>query len=299
MITGDVMKKLNLALIIFFSFSSVQAQDNVAVTTKTEGEISLKRAAAEQYEPGLSIGTPIRNSDWILTGGDGFGVLVFIDDKSQLKIREETEIEIQGSTEQQVAALQKDIRIGNGQVKAEIAEQRKGSLSITSSTSVAAVKGTEFWFSADSIDGDLVVVLEGLVGLTNRISGDTVDVEANQTGRSTPDGDLDVIDNIRIGGEVNQITPASSLSLANVTIIDGDTEESIEGPGPLNVVLNSYTAYETDQPTAGNDVLITGYIDEAGGFIGLSIEVVETLHKLELEFEDNSGERKNLEIDYR
>jgi hypothetical protein len=271
----------------------------VAVTTKTQGEVSLKRATAEQYTPGLSIGTPIQNSDWILTGSDGFGVLVFIDDKSQLKIREETEIEIQGSAEQQAAALQKDIRIGNGQVKAEIAEQRQGKLSITSSTSVAAVKGTEFWFSADSIDGDLIVVLEGIVGLTNRISGDTVDVEANQTGRSSPDGDLEVIDNIRIGGEVNQINPASNLSLANVTIIEGETDESIEGPGPLNVVLNSYTAYETEQPTSGNDVLITGYIADAGSFMGLSIEVVETLHKLELEFEDNSGERKKLEIDYR
>ena len=293
------MKFLNLVLIVLFSVSSILAQDNVAVTTKTQGEISLKRAAAEQYESGLSIGTPIQNSDWILTGSDGFGVLVFIDDKSQLKIREETEIEIQGSAEQQAAALQKDIRIGNGQVKAEIAEQRQGNLSITSSTSVAAVKGTEFWFSADSIDGDLIVVLEGIVGLTNRISGDTVDVEANQTGRSSPDGDLEVIDNIKLGGEVNQISPSSSLSLTNVTIIEGDTEESIEGPGPLNVVLNSYTAYETEQPASGNDVLITGYIDDTGGFVGLSIEVVETLHKLELEFEDSSGERKKLEIDYR
>lgn len=293
------MKFLILVFMLIFSSATILAQENVAVTTKTQGEISLKRATADQYEPDLSIGTPIQNSDWILTGNNGFGVLVFIDDKSQLKIREETEIEIQGSAEQQATALRKDIRIGNGQVKAEIEEQRQGNLSITSSTSVAAVKGTEFWFSADSVDGDLIVVLEGIVGLTNRISGDTVDVESNQTGRSFPDGDLEVIDNIRIGGEVNQISPSSNLSLANITLLEGETEESIEGPGPLNVILNSYTAYETERPISGNDVLITGYIDDTGGFVGLSIEVVETLHKMELEFEDNSGERKKLEIDYR
>lgn len=293
------MIKFSVFFLLFLIPFSLSAQDNVAVTTKSEGDVSLKRAAEAQYQPGLSIGTAIQNSDWILTGDNGFGVLVFIDDKSQLKIREQTEIEIQGSAEQQAAALQKDIQIGNGQVKAEISQQGQGNFSITSPTSVAAVKGTEFWFSADSVDGDLIVVLEGVVGLTNRISGDTVTVSANQTGRSGTNGDLEVIDNIRIGGEVNQINPSSSLNLTNVTVIEGETDTSIEGPGPLSVVLNSFTAYETQEPAEGNEVLISVIIDDSGSFIANSVEVVETLHKLEIEFEDNTGERKKIEIDYR
>lgn len=294
----DVMKKL-LLFVLFIITVNISAQQNVAVTTKAQGYISLKRATATEYKPGLQIGTPIQNQDWILTGTDGFGVLVFIDDKSQLKIRSNTELEVQGDAEKQSEALTKRVHVNGGQLKVEITNQEQGEFSVISPTSIAAVKGTEFWFNSDSLTGDVITVLSGIVQLTNRISGDTLLLEVNQSGRSTSEGELQEIENIKLGGEVQSFQAGEGLTLTDVNVISGDPPSSVTGVSVLEVVLNSFTALETTEPEVGDNITVIGYLDETGTFTAQTIDIATELHKLEFEFEDSSGQRKKLEIEYR
>ncbi|MFQ6675731.1 MAG: hypothetical protein ACE5LH_05230, partial [Fidelibacterota bacterium] len=60
-------------------------------------------------------------------------------------------------------------------------------------TSTASVKGTSFWLVSDPQEGDQLFGLEGVVELTNLISGIVVTVGAGQTGISSPDGTTDVV----------------------------------------------------------------------------------------------------------
>ena len=48
----------------------------------------------------------------------------------------------------------------NGTIRAEVNKHRKGEFVIQSTTSVASVKGTDFWFIANSEEGDMVIGLE-------------------------------------------------------------------------------------------------------------------------------------------
>ena len=67
---------------------------------------------------------------------------------------------------------------------------------------------------SDPVTGDILIGLEGLVNLTNLISGESSDVGAGTTGTSTPDGSVETSetnpDNIPVdpdegGTSTNQI----------------------------------------------------------------------------------------------
>ena len=79
-----------------------------------------------------------------------------------------------------------------GTLKADVPKQRKGDFVISTPTSVASVKGTEFWMISDPLLGDKVIGIEGLVELQNLISGEVANIGADQTGSSTPNGTLTV-----------------------------------------------------------------------------------------------------------
>jgi len=164
--------------------------DRLALTIKSRGEAKLKRAGEEDFKYGLKIGTTLFNHDVIKTGDDGYAVVIFLDDKSQLKIRENTEMVITGKVEGN--AISKQINMQYGTMKAEVSKQRKGEFIIATPTSVASVKGTVFWVISDPVRGDIFYGIEGTVEVTNNNSGVTVVVGANQAGTSTPEGEVNV-----------------------------------------------------------------------------------------------------------
>jgi hypothetical protein len=82
----------------------------------------------------------------------------------------------------------------SGTLRALVSKQRKGEFVIQSSTSVASVKGTDFWFISDPVNGDMLIGLEGLINLTNLLSGESSDVGAGITGSSLPDGSIETVE---------------------------------------------------------------------------------------------------------
>ena len=185
------MIRKSILFIILITANQFGIAQRIAIATKAIGTVEINKKAQPGYNS-LKAGTILEDGDGIRTGSDGFVLIIFIDDKSQLKVKGDSEVTISGK--KIASAISKNVRMDNGTVRAQVNKQRKGEFVIQSTTSVASVKGTDFWFIANSEDGDMVIGLEGIVDLFNAVSGLNVDVTSGNTGTSDGNGNIDVIE---------------------------------------------------------------------------------------------------------
>ena len=164
------------------------AQEPIGVIAKSSGSTFHKKFNADDYSPNAVMGTQLKNKDWIKTGDDGFVAIFFLDDKSQLKIKNNSEMEILAAVER--GKISKTISLDYGTVKASVSKQ-KGKFRIATPTSVASVKGTEWWVSSNQ-NGDVFIVMAGIVEVENLISGTVQNVGQDETATSSPDGSVGV-----------------------------------------------------------------------------------------------------------
>lgn len=175
-------------LSIFIFFLAFVFGNKVAVTTKVKGLAEIMPVGEEKFSD-LKPGMILSDGDKIRTGSSGFTAIIFIDDKSTLKLKENSEAVING--QRSARSIAKKINMDVGTIRATVNKQNSNFV-IQTPTSVASVKGTDFWMITDPIDGDLVIGLEGVVTLTNNETGSEVDVTEGNSGISTPDGDVDI-----------------------------------------------------------------------------------------------------------
>lgn len=178
------MNGLNIT--IFIIFISFMQANKVAVTTKVKGLVEIMPVGKDNFL-NLKPGTILADGDKIRTGSSGFTALIFIDDKSTLKLKENSEVVING--QRSARSIAKKINMDLGTIRATVNKQNSNFV-IQTPTSVASVKGTDFWMITDLVDGDLVIGLEGVVSLTNNETGTEVDVTEGTSGISTPDGNV-------------------------------------------------------------------------------------------------------------
>jgi len=190
-----MMKMTNKTAFLFPIFllivlsSSLTAAERVAVVTKVRGSVEVKTSGQTGFAS-LKKGYVLFDGDFVRTGSNGALIIVYLDDKSLLKVRSNSDMEIRGT--RSGVGLSKKVNMITGTLKADVSKQRKGDFVITTPTSVASVKGTEFWMISDPLLGDKVIGIEGLVELQNLISGEVANIGADQTGSSTPNGTLTV-----------------------------------------------------------------------------------------------------------
>ena len=214
-----MIRRKSILLIILLTASQFGLAQPIAIATKAMGTVEINKNAQPGYIS-LKAGTILEDGDGIRTGSDGFVLLIFIDDKSQLKVKGDSEVTISGK--KIASAISKNVRMDNGTVRAQVNKQRKGEFVIQSTTSVASVKGTDFWFIANSEEGDMIIGLEGIVDLFNVISGLNVDVTAGNTGTSDSNGNIDV-------NETNQNTIPEDPTEGDAPVGD-QIEIEFEGP---------------------------------------------------------------------
>ena len=175
-------------IVFFILFISCIHGNKIAVTTKVKGLVEIMSIGKDNFA-NLKPGTILSDGDKIRTGSSGFTAIIFIDDKSTLKLKENSEAVITG--QRSARSIAKKINMDVGTVRATVNKQNSNFV-IQTPTSVASVKGTDFWMITDPVDGDVVIGLEGVVTLTNNETGAEVDVTEGTSGSSTPDGDVDV-----------------------------------------------------------------------------------------------------------
>ncbi len=177
-----------ISLLVLLLYSPLESAAKIAVTTKVSGTVDFEQSGNTGLST-LKSGTVLSDGDRIITGKNGFVALIYIDDKSMVKITDNTEVIIKGT--RSTGSIAKQVNIDRGTLRAQVNKQRKGEFVVQSSTSVASVKGTDFWMITNPETGDLLIGLEGLVNLTNLISGESTDVGAGNTGTSSTDGTVE------------------------------------------------------------------------------------------------------------
>ena len=176
---------INIFLISSLLFSS----SKVAIAIKTKGDVSViyKGLNSEQV---LKPGSPLSNQDKIKTGKNGYIALMYLDDKTVVKMLDNSDLTIMG--DRSGNKINKSLDIKYGRIAANVKPQKGKEFRISTPTSVASVKGTEFAIQSDPSSGDSFTLIEGLIQVTNSITGESTQVQEGETAISTPDGSLDV-----------------------------------------------------------------------------------------------------------
>ena len=207
------MKVFRYIVLSFFVFSFVLGS-KIAVVTKVKGLVEIMPTGKTEFYD-LKAGTILSSGDKIRTGKSGFTAIIFIDDKSTLKLKGNSEAVITG--QRTAASISKKINMDIGTVRATIKKQNTDFV-IQTPTSVASVKGTDFWSLTDPVTGDQIICVEGTVGLVNSETGEDVDVTEGMSCISIPDGTL----------ELSETDPSS---------IPDDPSDEQEGPSQIRIYL--------------------------------------------------------------
>jgi hypothetical protein len=180
------MNYIKKGLLLIFIFSLLIGGDRIAVATKVIGSVEYVRG--KDFATSVKKGHIIESGDKITTAKGGFVALLFIDDKSALKVKENSEVIISGNKNNR--AIAKRIGLKGGTIRAQVGKKQNRDFIVQTTVSVASVKGTDFWVVSDNNNGDSVIGIEGVIQLTNKISGDKIDIPSGITGLATKDGQL-------------------------------------------------------------------------------------------------------------
>lgn len=198
-----------------FLFTGLLHAEKIAVTTKVKGVSEIMKVGSKKFSS-LKAGMILDDGDKVRTGKSGFVAIIFIDDKSTLKVKENSEAVITGRRTKK--NISKKINIDGGTIRASITKQNVDFV-IQTPTSVASVKGTDFWMVVDELLGDQIIGIEGQVSLVNTETGQEVNVTSGMTGVSSPDGQV-------------------GISETDLTSIPEDpSDDSEEGPSQLKIYL--------------------------------------------------------------
>ena len=208
------MKRFQRYILCAILFSYALYGSKIAVATKVTGLVEIMPTGEKDFFK-LKPGRVLSDGDKIRTGSSGFAAIIFIDDKSILKLKEDSEAVIAG--QRTAASISKKINMNSGTVRATVKKQNVDFV-IQTPTSVASVKGTDFWLLSDPISGDEIIGLEGIVMLTNNETGQEVEVTEGNSGISNPDGTV-------------------GLEETDPNSIPNDPSDEQEGPSQVRIYL--------------------------------------------------------------
>ncbi|NUO80801.1 FecR domain-containing protein [candidate division KSB1 bacterium] len=169
---------LAFLLATFFSFASAQTQPakDIAVVLKSTGQVRVTRAQNSAAE-NAARGTRLNSGNVVRTGDAAAAALIFTDDKSILKMRENSKVSIAGQREED--SIIKTIKMEFGQLWAKVTRSETP-FKIETPSGVAAVKGTQFYCILDGKGNMIIFCLEGAVEIFNKLGKALVN--AGQTG---------------------------------------------------------------------------------------------------------------------
>ena len=239
---------------ILFSFIfifSISLNDGIALITKSKGTIEYKKNDGTIIKDNLKKGTSLFNNDRIVTGSNGFAKYVYLDDGSIIKVHKNAEVYIYGAIDKR--SIIKQINVSAGNVKFEVSKQGKDDFTVVTPTSVATVKGTDFWLESDEDDGDQFFGLSGLVNVQNVESNVILQLTRNTTILSQPDGSIDIkktevedfkkLQKLELNaGEIDEVQYETSiLEQIGEDLPEGEIKIQLDdGSGSLKEILIKY-----------------------------------------------------------
>lgn len=180
------MKRLLFVSVLLMVGMGVLSAAPVATFLKVSNDVQLMGENDLVFRSDISVGTTISPFDQIKTGPGSFAALVFTDDKSIVKIRENTTLEVRDD------GTIRNIILTEGKAQFDIAQQKGKTFRVQTPVSVASVKGTQFWVLTGN-GLDKVFTSDGLVEVYNPMTNQVMDVAPGQVCIMTQTGQMMVI----------------------------------------------------------------------------------------------------------
>jgi hypothetical protein len=166
---------ITFLLVLAFTVTSLTAE-TIAVVLKIKGKVSIARGS-QATSITLKRGSRLQDGDKLKTDKNSYAAVRFIDDASLLRIRANSTCTIKGKKEKNQVV--KNVYLEVGTIWAKVTKQR-GKFEISTPTSVASVKGTE-WITEQRYNGGTFYYgLEGVVEIIN--DGGSALLHADETG---------------------------------------------------------------------------------------------------------------------
>ena len=255
------MKNLQFKIIILivlvsaFSFS----KETLGLITKSKGKVEYKNFSENNFTKDVHRGLGLFEDDQIRTGDNGFSIYRYLDDASSIKILKNSDIQIQGRVDSR--NIVKQVEVNNGVLNFNIDKQNTSDFTIITPTSVATVKGTDFWLICNGPEGDKFFGVEGDVEIKNIESGSIVVLQENSVVVSNSNGSILV----------------ENMSTQDLQEIENLDEESGD--------------YEDTDIDTGSDDNINEELDNTADSNEENI--------IRLQFEDSFGNSKEIIIKYK
>ena len=154
---------------------------------------------------------------------------------------------------------------------------------ISTPTSVASVKGTDFSATSDPVLGDIFLNISGLLEVLNKISGMVFELSDLQMGSSNLDGTTEVTTYVLIVGELLSVSD-NLLTMEPAEFGEGEARIQFNG----QIALTSRTSYAGPEPVIGSMATVSGTANDDGSATAVQVIVEEIEEELE-EIEDDKG----------
>lgn len=168
---------------------SVQAQEQVrpiAIVHRFQPEVLLANAQGNTYNLVLeeNTGEQMFSGDTLSTEETGYALVIFTNDRSIAKVKPQSRLIIRGETLADSKISDRRIDLDKGEVRLEMESQGSATFEVSTSRSLASVKGTVFGNNSNGY----VWVEEGQVDLTALNSGQTISLFQKQFGQVDENG---------------------------------------------------------------------------------------------------------------
>ncbi len=182
---GNRSPALMAVLVIALAATAVLAQqDPVARVLKFVGDVKVRHRSDIGFDNVVRATMPLVNGDALRVGDGSFVSLLFIDDKTLIKVKPNSEFQIVETQNTRT------MNLNYGTMRSTLLQPIKN-FRVDTPVSVASVKGTDFWLIHDAAAGiDRAYGIEGIVEILNEISGLTQNLTANTMIVSTAAGQL-------------------------------------------------------------------------------------------------------------
>ena len=175
---------ISISILSNFIFSN----ETLGLVTKTKGKVEYQKFSDKKFTTKIYKGLGLYGDDRIRTGDNGFSIYRYLDDASSIKILKNSDIRIEGRIKSR--SIIKNVEINNGVLNFNIDNQADEYFTIVTPTSVATVKGTEFWLICNGPEGDKFFGVEGEVEIKNIESGRIVMLTEDSQVLSTSNGNI-------------------------------------------------------------------------------------------------------------
>ena len=177
------MLKRATFLFLCLNLTALSAQETIARVTKMRGEVRIKGLNAAAFSP-TRPGAAITSGDVLSVGAESFCMVIYLDDKSVLKIREDTQFQFIDTENTRTVAIE------FGKILSDVKQEKKKDFRVETPVSVASVKGTQFWSVINRMGFDKFYGLEGVLDVFNSVSGQSVTLGPGEMTLSTATGQV-------------------------------------------------------------------------------------------------------------